>query len=108
MVSSTSGWLLAHLVMESRTRVNQTSSNRAMETPILTLGSAAWAGILPRAIVIMAIAGRKSFASFISFISFFLGVFQCSCIRPTFHGWGLWVLVAGFNARVRWGCSISW
>src|SRR5215471_21668120 len=62
--------------MASRTRVNQTSSNMAMATPILTF-SAARAGILPRAMVIRAIAGRKSFASFISFIfSFSRGVLR--------------------------------
>src|SRR6202022_1125589 len=70
MVSSTSGCVLAHLVIASRTLVNHTSSNRAMATPILIFW-ADWAGVLPRAIAIIAIAGRKNFASFISFISFF-------------------------------------
>src|SRR6266704_773943 len=41
-----------------------------MATPILTL-SAAWAGVPPIVIAIMAIAGRKIFTSFITFISFF-------------------------------------
>src|SRR6202043_2868766 len=69
MVSSTSGWALAHLVMASRTLVNHTSSKRAIATPILIL-AAAWAGIVPRANAIMAIAGTKNFASFIFLISF--------------------------------------
>ena len=66
--------------MASRTLVNQTSSNRAMATPILIFW-AAWAGVLPSAIAIMAIAGRKNFASFIFFILilFFLG--GCSATR---------------------------
>ena len=80
MVSSTSGWVLAHLVMASRTLVNQTSSNRAMATPILIFW-ADWAGVLPSAIAIMAIAGRNNLASFIFFILilFFLG--GCSARR---------------------------
>src|SRR5580693_6050004 len=80
MVSSTSGWVLAHLVIASRTLVNQTSSNRAMATPILIFW-ADRAGVLPSAIAIMAIAGRKNFANFIFFILilFFLG--GCSATR---------------------------
>src|ERR1700719_2412367 len=80
MVRSTSGWVLAHLVIASRTFVSQTSSNRAMATPILIFW-ADRAGVLPSAIAIRAITGRKNFASFIFFILilFFLG--GCSATR---------------------------
>src|SRR4029077_3844524 len=76
MVSSTSGRVLAHLLIASRTLVSQTSSNRAMATPILIFW-ADRAGVLPSAMAIMATAGRKNFANFVFFILilFYLGAF---------------------------------
>src|SRR6476620_2090641 len=70
--------------MASRTPVSHTSSKRAIATPILTFAWADWAGIPPKAMAITAIVGRKTFASFISFIFVLLG--NCSASRSGREG----------------------